>query len=424
MGKQHGKPRQAHRHHHDFSEAKNKFSRSGLVKKSAPSNPSRKGKQPQHVKAVVPFRPSDHILLVGEGDFSFALSLIEHHKCKYVTATCYDSEEVLHQKYPQAGEILQKLLSHNGLEGSAAQRYLEPTEKQALLLEEPIEQIGVDANSSSEWEGLSPSSSSDTTHATTNIASSLTNELESYYRNDSPHSNISFHPSISANNLPKYKPVRRNAPYNKIVFNFPHVGGLSRDVNRQVRANQELLVAFFESCRSLLASKSKPVPSGRYEASERPNHEEIYEGSNSDQDQEENENARATGEVIVSLFDGEPYTLWNIRDLARHSGFQVVTSWRFPWKAYPGYRHARTVGKIRRKTNGREVDEQDGLDHKKRGAWRGEEREARGFVFKMVEEEYGEVAATNKGKTKPQVQSKPGPSNKRKRSSSSDESDV
>lgn len=358
------------------------------------------------------------------GDFSFALSLIEHHKCKYVTATCYDSEEVLHQKYPQAGEILQKLLSHNGLNRSADQRYLEPTEKQVLLLEEIIEQTGVDGNSSSEWEGLSPSSSSDTTSPTTNIAPSLTNESDSYYRNDSAHSNISFHPSISANNLPKYKPVRRNAPYNKIVFNFPHVGGLSKDVNRQVRANQELLVAFFESCRSLLASKSKPVPSDRYEASERSNHEEPYEGSNSDQDQEESENARATGEVIVSLFDGEPYTLWNIKDLARHSGFQVVTSWRFPWKAYPGYRHARTLGEIRRKTNDGETAKQNGQDHKKRGAWRGEEREARGFVFKMVEEECGRVAVTNKALPKPQGQSKPGPSNKRRRSSSSDESDV
>jgi hypothetical protein len=76
MGKQHGKPRQTHRHHHDFSEATNKFSSSGLVKKSAPSNPSKKGKQPQHVKAVVPFRPSDHILLVGEGQ-SFDEELID-----------------------------------------------------------------------------------------------------------------------------------------------------------------------------------------------------------------------------------------------------------------------------------------------------------------------------------------------------------
>ncbi len=301
---------------------------------------------------------------------------------------------------------------------------MERVGEEALLPEETADQIGVDGNSSSEWEGLSPSSSLETIHSTSNMSASLTKGSDSYHLKSSPHSNISFHPCISANNLLKYKPIRRKAPYNKIVFNFPHVGGLSTDVNRQVRANQELLVAFFESCRPLLASKSKPVPFDRYEDFDKSNPEESDEGSNSDQDQEGTENPRATGEVIVSLFDGEPYTLWNIRDLARHSGFRVVTSWRFPWKAYPGYRHARTLGEIRRKTNGTEVADHDGQDHKKRGAWRGEEREARGFVFEMVEEEGGRIAATSKAKIKRQRQSKPRPSNKRKRSSSGGESDV
>jgi Domain of unknown function (DUF2431) len=45
------------------------------------------------------------------GDFSLALSLVEHHKCKYVTATCYDSEDAIHQKYPQAGGILEIFLT-------------------------------------------------------------------------------------------------------------------------------------------------------------------------------------------------------------------------------------------------------------------------------------------------------------------------
>ncbi|KAI5280144.1 hypothetical protein KEM52_004193, partial [Ascosphaera acerosa] len=67
-----------------------------------------------------------------------------------------------------------------------------------------------------------------------------------------------------------------------------------------------------------------------------------------------------------------PYTAWNIRDLARHAGLRVVTSFRFPWASYPGYSHARTLGEIR----GR-----DG----RRGGWRGEDREARTFVFERKE---------------------------------------
>ena len=69
------------------------------------------------------------------------------------------------------------------------------------------------------------------------------------------------------------------------------------------------------------------------------------------------------------MFEGEPYTLWNIRDLARHSGLQVEKSFKFQAKAYPGYKHARTLGVVKGK-NG-EVG----------GGWRGEERAARSFVF-------------------------------------------
>ena len=128
------------------------------------------------------------------------------------------------------------------------------------------------------------------------------------------------------------------------------------------------------------------------------------------------------GQVIISLFDGEPYTLWNIRDLARHSGFKVVTSWRFPWKAYPEYRHARTLGNIRSKTDGAEVT---GIDRsKKGGSWKGEEREARGFVLEMVDQEHERVGLTVDKKTKQRGRTLERPRNKRKRSSSTSGSDA
>lgn len=73
--------------------------------------------------------------------------------------------------------------------------------------------------------------------------------------------------------------------------------------------------------------------------------------------------------IIVTLFDGEPYTLWNIRDLARHSGLQVEKSFKFQAKAYPGYKHARTLGVVKSK-NGEAG-----------GGWKGEERKARSYVF-------------------------------------------
>jgi 25S rRNA (uracil2634-N3)-methyltransferase len=68
--------------------------------------------------------------------------------------------------------------------------------------------------------------------------------------------------------------------------------------------------------------------------------------------------------IIITLFEGSPYSLWNIRDLARHSGLEVAQSFRFQARVYPGYKHARTIGVI-----------------KGGGGWKGEERGSRSFVF-------------------------------------------
>ncbi|KAK2604387.1 hypothetical protein N8I77_007324 [Diaporthe amygdali] len=121
----------------------------------------------------------------------------------------------------------------------------------------------------------------------------------------------------------------------RIIFNFPHVGGKSTDVNRQVRYNQELLVEFFK--RALLSL----APGGT---------------------------------IIITLFEGEPYTLWNIRDLARHSELQVERSFRFQASAYPGYHHARTLGVVKNK--------QGDIG----GGWKGEDRAARSYIFVRKDE--------------------------------------
>jgi Domain of unknown function (DUF2431) len=298
----------------------------------------------------------------------------------------------------------------------ADNRILGPTEDLSLISEKTREHVDETDISSSEWEGVSPSVSSDEVHPITNSKSTVTHESSMRSHNTCANNHTSFHTSVSAHNLQKCKPIRGKAPFNKIVFNFPHVGGLSTDVNRQVRANQELLVAFFNSCKPLLASNMNPVLPGQCLASDESDLEEEYDDLNSNQTQKEAELARVTGQVIVSLFDGEPYSLWNIRDLARHSGFRVVTSWRFPWDAYPGYRHARTIGQTIGKTHAKEVENSDDIGHKKRSGWKGEEREARGFVFEMVGGEHRGAGLSSKEKQSPR--------NKRRRSISSDGSNV
>lgn len=166
---------------------------------------------------------------------------------------------------------------------------------------------------------------------------------------------VPFHHGIDATKLSTYKALRAGhasddgatpEPWDTVAFMFPHTGGLSTDVNRQVRANQALLSSFFKS--TLSAHKGR---------------EFLKEG----------------GKVIVTLFEGDPYTLWNVRDLARHAGLKVLESWAFEADQYPGYKHVRTIGKI-----------EGG------GGWKGEDRRARVYVFGKGAGE-GEKEA-NKGK--------------------------
>ncbi|KAI4260113.1 MAG: hypothetical protein L6R42_004221 [Xanthoria sp. 1 TBL-2021] len=246
--------------------------------------------QQQNQIPAVPFDNPNRILLVGEGDFSFAHSLYTSHHCQNVIATCFDSAKILAEKYPQSTGYIQEL------EDAACE---DETINIKIL-------YGVDAT------------------------------------------------KLGKGGLGSGGKEVKKGEFDRIVFNFPHVGGLTKDVNRQVRYNQELLVSFFKAAVPLLAPE---------------------------------------GSIVVTIFEGEPYSLWNIRDLARHVGLKVGRSFKFQAEAYPGYKHARTLGNI-----------EGG------GGWKGEDREARTYIFERKDGE---------GK---QEQPKP-QKNKRSGSSDSDEDD-
>ena len=263
-------------------ETRKKWSKQNVSNKQ-PKSPSTKSSttldeaKQQHKHApIIPFTAEQQILLVGEGDFTFAAALVNHHGCVNVLATTFESLDSLVEKY-----------------GSHASEQLQHVEaaKQTVLY------------------------------------------------------------SIDATKLSKAKKIRTRA-WKCIWFNFPHVGGISKDVNRQVRANQALLAGFFASAKPLLATPD--------------------------------------GSILVTIFEGEPYTLWNVRDLARHSGLMVRRSWRFDKEAYPGYTHARTMGQVKKK-NG-EVSET---------AWKGELRPARTYEFGLKDDDApSETGAKKKRKRK------------------------
>ncbi|KAJ5373620.1 hypothetical protein N7517_005626 [Penicillium concentricum] len=342
-------------------------------------------------RPIVPFLRKDRILLVGEGDFSFARSLVKQYKCRKVCATCYDSKETLYNKYPQAPQNVSDII------GAPAKP--DPTSDDTEKQDE--ESKSEDQDSSNDAEKQPEESKSEDQESTNpnpnqqspKVVFSVDARKLGTPAGGGKEIRTGFtrrerkRPAWYQQDEPVGPPYQPGGPWDVICFNFPHVGGLSTDVNRQVRSNQELLVAFFKACIPLV---SKPPPlmdadddewvyadgEESEEEDDDDEEEEVAEGEELGKDDDTTGKGFRTGpgQILVTLFEGEPYTLWNIKDLARHAGLVVVTSFRFPWTSYEGYSHARTAGHIEGK---------DG----ERGGWRGEDREARMYVFEVKQKE-------------------------------------
>ncbi|PBK76617.1 hypothetical protein ARMSODRAFT_876244 [Armillaria solidipes] len=90
--------------------------------KSTKQPRKRKAPAPSMSRPTIPFSATDTILLIGEGNFSFARALIRdapaaltHIPPSNITATAYDSEEECYSKYLDAREIV-ALLRERGVE--------------------------------------------------------------------------------------------------------------------------------------------------------------------------------------------------------------------------------------------------------------------------------------------------------------------
>lgn len=273
----------------DKSIKSNKSSKSNKLKYSNESNK----------KTFIPFETTDKILLIGEGDFSHSLSIVNQGliKPENLIATSFDSEQVVIEKYTETcSKNLQKL------------RELEVK----ILFE-------IDG---------------------TKLIKSLklSENLNKF------HKNISILGGLTINN---------------IIFNFPHIGKSIKDQDRNIALNQTMLVEFFKSCKDLfkllkfqrfkLGNTNKNVLSATKE-------HDYYLGSLNKEKKQSNEQTNDL--ITISIFCGEPYDSWQVKKLIRESiGYKVQRSGRFDWEFFKDYHHRRTggMGKTNKEASEREA---------------------------------------------------------------------
>ena len=253
-----------------------------------------------------PFLHDDSILIVGEANFSFTLSLLlppRSHPPSQILATAYDSEAECFAKYPDARENVAKI--------------------RAIAGRDDIVLFGVDAGQLDKYKqvtGASKKSSS----SKQNLTDASEREEQSSQR-------------------------RR---WSKVWFGFPHVGAGHKDETRNVLANQLLILRFLVSVAPFLTVGALPAhaPGGRPSNGKRGAGSDDENDFNDGADDEDDDNADGSldepsqtdadqailddthtrisalqpfsppnrqGSVLITLRNASPYTLWDVANLAK-----------------------------------------------------------------------------------------------------------
>lgn len=257
-----------------------------------------RARQPQRPQQCI-YQVSDAILLVGEGNFSFALSL-----AKRLTKEAEHNLDLALDNYDAADAF-----DEDGNE---------------LIPLPTLCKLRMTATTLDTREIMMEKYSD----ASVNVESLI--EL-----------GVIVHYGVDATNLHKFKWAAITS-FDRIIFNFPHVGKGIKNQQFNIVANQTLLEQFFHSCSQVMHEKSQ---------------------------------------VHVSLKCGEPYDLWRVKFLAR-SYFTLHQSTKFDIAMYPEYAHRRTLGF----SEGKSADNNEEL----RG------KECRTYCFALKNDEVAETKSAEK----------------------------
>ncbi|SCU90912.1 LAMI_0E04060g1_1 [Lachancea mirantina] len=241
----------------------------GQLTKDVVRNQQRQREQAQN---VLPFEKESTLMLIGEGDFSYACSIV----------------------------------------------------KQGLILPENLIVTSYD-NSPSELQLKYPHSFGP------NYNILMENQVKVFFKTDATMLVKSLKITKKSPWTKLLGPEWRNKRLQNIMFNFPHTGRGIKDQDRNIAEHQALVLGFFQSSQDLFGLANSVNETNLAQDYS------IFKDDMGATTQEENK-----CRVILSVFTGEPYDSWQIKMLAKKSGWKVERSSQFWWDQYPDYHHRRT----------------------------------------------------------------------------------
>ncbi len=225
-------------------------------------------------------------LLVGEGNFSFALALhkkIKENKGKAcIVATCFDSEEELVEKY---GEEVKTAIAYLRKNGIIVIDKIDATKLESYpTLQMKMNKKSGKITSANEIN----QSSKDNNNGDDDEDQYEENQGYNYDQDDDENGDV-------------------DVKFDRVIFNFPHLGAGIKNRSKNIEAHQVLISKFFKSARKMLA-------------------------------------VDRLGEIRVALKTGSPYDDWKIHLIGQNNQLSLKHAVPFSSKLWPGYKHCRTKG--------------------------------------------------------------------------------
>ncbi|KAJ1959224.1 Meiotic nuclear division protein 1 [Dipsacomyces acuminosporus] len=284
-------------------------------------------KQKQKRGPFFPYKKSDVILLVGEGNFSFASSIANTLGSGVnIVATAYDSREVVGQKYTSDAE--KHISQFEALGGTAL-----------------FEVDGTDLKS------CKPLASRKFTHVVFNFPHAgagikdqarniQTNQLLliGFFRSAMSFLTVGSDAAVNTKASSKKSRSSKGGSRKKGSRDDSDDDDSGSDGDDDDDDDQDESFDFegAQAHVSYVDSDDELVDGAAAEYA--------LDGGSDSETSEFHPNVDRAGQIHVSLKSGLPYAHWNIRQLARECGLRGLATYPFDPRAFPGYEHRRTLG--------------------------------------------------------------------------------